>query len=97
MLADSTEYLYVPLTGPDTATLTQSALAVAVTEAGTGPTAWTAVDGYDATTGIVQFLVGPGTPIGRLTEGIHNVYLRVTSSPETVVVKATSGVTVTAY
>lgn len=87
MRVESTEYIKVPVTGPDADSLTASQLAMSVTPAG-APADWHSVDGYSD--GEARLLVGPESTVGALTPGINRVYVRVTDNPEIPVVLAGS-------
>jgi hypothetical protein len=85
MLQGSTEYLHIPIGGPDASSLDAGHIEVAIRAGGTGYD-WHPADLY--VDGTAKYLVGPASTHGELAKGKHNVYVRVTSMPEVPVLHA---------
>lgn len=84
----SVEYVHAPVTGNFTTAMTvQMAVVIADSEPVTGDWKTAAWDGVDGTAD-AKILIGTGSSIGALTEGVYGVWVKVTATPEIPVINA---------
>lgn len=78
----SIEYVHAPITGDFTTSMTvQMAIITADTEPVTGDWKTAAWDGTDGNAD-AKILIGTGTSVGALTEGVYGVWVKITATPE---------------
>lgn len=78
----SIEYLHAPVTGTFTTGMTvHMAIVIADSEPTSGDWKTAAWDGADGDAD-AKILIGTGSSIGALTEGLYGVWVKITATPE---------------